>query len=145
MFLRSGEPFNYNTNEASDASGLKCEDVSLAKQSFAEECDINTIVRRFGLTGELPSNVRVPVHGDFRNLPDFHGAMRMIREAQEGFARLPANVRARFHNDAGELIDFLSDVGNRDEAVKLGLVVAQPAAPAAETAVAAPASAVVKS
>ena len=35
---------------------------------------------------------------------------------------LDANVRKRFHNDPAELIDFVSDEKNRDEAVRLGLL-----------------------
>lgn len=92
------------------------------KQSFKEEADINTIVRRFGLTGELPKDVRMPVHGDFTNLPDFRAAQDALVSARESFQEMPANVRARFHNDAAEFIDFCSDKNNRDEAIKLGLV-----------------------
>lgn len=134
MFVRSGEPFNYDTNEASDASGLKCEDVSLTKQSFAEEADINYIIRRFGLDGQLPSNVQMPMNGDFRNAPDFMSAMNLIVAAREGFMTLPAKIRSRFDNDPRKLVDFLSDEANRDEAVKLGIVVAPVAAPAATPA-----------
>ena len=52
-FVRS--PYNYDMSAVSDETGLCCEDESLAIQSAKEDADINTIVRRFGLTGELPS------------------------------------------------------------------------------------------
>lgn len=124
MFVRSGDPFNYDTNVASDESGLACAvGSSLTKQSFAEEVDINTIVRRFGLSGELPSGVRIPQYADFHTVIDFHSAMLQVRRAEEAFAQLPASVRARFGNDAGSLVDFVSDEDNRDEAIRLGLVV----------------------
>lgn len=119
-FLRT--PYNYDRDAASDESGLSCEDESLAIQSAAEEADINTIVRRFGLTGQLPSGVAMPRYGDFSNLPDFHTAMNMVRQAQEGFMNVPAEIRARFGNDPQQLMQFLEDDRNRDEAVKLGLV-----------------------
>lgn len=119
-FVRSAN--NYDRNAASDESGLLCADKSLAKQSFLEECDINTIVKRFGLTGQLPSDVRMPVSGDFTGISDFHMAMNATRAAQEAFMMMPAHVRARFHNDPGEFVDFCMDEKNRDEAVKLGLV-----------------------
>lgn len=139
VFVRN--PYNYDTNAASDESGLKCEDVSLAKQEFKEECDINTIVRRFGLTGQLPSDVRMPVSGDFTGITDFHSAMNAVREAQESFMEMPAHVRDRFANDPGKFVDFCLDDRNRDEAVKLGLVppAAEPVAGGA-TPVAAPAA-----
>ena len=43
VFVRSGN--NYDMQAVSDETGLLCEDASLAKQSFAEECDINKIGR----------------------------------------------------------------------------------------------------
>lgn len=123
MFLRSGFPFNYDTNGDGDASGLCCEDKSRALQSAAEECDINTIVRRFHLTGQLPENVRAPVFGDFDGVFDYQSAMNAVRAAQESFMAMPPEVRARFGNDPGELVAFCSDEANRSEAEKLGLLV----------------------
>jgi phage internal scaffolding protein len=119
-FFRTG--YNYDRDLASVESGLLCEDESLAIQSAAEEADINTIVRRFGLTGQLPGQVAMPRFGDFTGVPDFHSAMNLIRETQDEFMRLPAEMRARFDNDPQRLMEFLEDDRNRDEAVKLGLV-----------------------
>jgi phage internal scaffolding protein len=120
VFLRT--PYNYDVNEASDASGLACDDPSLAQQHAKDECDINTIVRRFGLTGELPSNVRAPQYGDFTEAVDYHTALIAVRAADEAFMQLPADIRTRFNNDAGAFVDFCSDDANRAEAEKLGLV-----------------------
>lgn len=113
---------NYDMDHASFVSGLRCDDASRAIQSAQEECDINTIVKRFGLTGQLPSNLRAPVFGDFTEVMDFHTAMEAVRKAQEAFDQMPANVRSRFHNDPQEFVAFCSDDGNRVEAEKLGLV-----------------------
>lgn len=128
-FLRS--PYNYDRNAAGDESGIDClfdRDTgavtpSLAQQQFAEEVDINTIVRRFGISGQLPQNVRAPTFGDFENIPNYHDAMNAIRQADESFAAMPAEVRYRFHNDPGRFVEFVSDENNRAEAIKLGLVV----------------------
>lgn len=103
-------------------NGLMCDDESLAIQSAEEESNINTIVRRFGLTGELPSDVAIPRTGDFTNAPDFHTAMNLVRQAQEEFLRVPAEVRARFNNDPGAFISFVDDERNYDEAKRLGLL-----------------------
>lgn len=133
--------------DRSNESGLKCSDPSRAKQSFKDECDINTIVRRFGITGQLPVGVRMPTYGDFTEVQDFQGAMNAIAQAREAFDQMPAHVRKRFDNDPQRFVEFCSDEGNREEAVKLGLVapkvldlvpapavVAAPAAPAAPVA-----------
>lgn len=124
MFLRT--PYNYDTMEASDASALECLDPSLAQQHARDECDINTIVKRFGLTGELPNGVRAPQYGDFTAATDYHTAMNAVISAQESFMQLPAEIRTRFNNDAGAFVDFCSDENNRAEAEKLGLIVAKP-------------------
>lgn len=125
VFLRT--PYNYDVNEASDASSLVCEDPSLAQQHAKDECDINTIVRRFGLTGELPNGVRAPTYGDFTDAVDYHTAMNAVLAADAAFMQLPADIRTRFNNDAGAFVDFVSDDNNRAEAEKLGLVLPQAA------------------
>jgi len=143
-FLRS--EYNYDMNDASDASGLACKDKTKAQQQFAEEVDINTIVRRFNLTGQLPENVRMPTYADYDELFDFHSAMNAIRQATEAFNAMPARIRARFHNDPAELVEFCSDENNLEEAQKLGLVnpkqaeATLPPTPAAAAPAAAPAA-----
>ena len=131
-FVRN--PYNYDTNSASDESGLLCSDESLTQQSFKDEADINTIVRRFGLTGQLPQDLQMPVSGDFTGISDYHTAMNMVLAAQDEFLRVPPEVRARFQNDPAQLMAFLDDPANRAEAESLGLVTASPAAPAAPAA-----------
>jgi phage internal scaffolding protein len=123
-FLRTA--FNYDRDSASVESGLVCEDESLAIQSAAEEADINTIVRRFGLTGQLPAQVAMPRYGDFSGLPDFHAAMNLVRTTQEEFLRVPADIRAKFGNDPQAFMEFIEDEGNREEARKMGLLKAVP-------------------
>ena len=120
MFIRS--LFNYDRDAVSVDSGLVCEDESLALQSAKEESDINTIVRKFGLTGELPNDLKMPQSGYFTDVPDFHSAMNIVRSAQEQFLRVPADIRARFNNDPQRLMSFLEDSSNRDEARKLGFL-----------------------
>lgn len=121
VFLRA--PFNYDVNEASQDSGIAFDpDEGVTQQGFKEECDINVIVERFGLTGQLPENLRMPVSGDFTGVTDFQSAMNIVRQAEEEFLRVPAHIRERFSHDPGKLMAFLEDDKNRDEAVKLGLV-----------------------
>lgn len=120
MFLRT--PYNYDVNAASDESGLKCDDVSLAKQSFKEECDINTIVERFGIGYEMPQGVRAPFYGDFTEVGDFRSALDAVNAARESFMTLPADVRARFANDPHGFVEFCSRDENIDEVEKLGLL-----------------------
>ena len=131
MFFRSG--FNSDNDVASVESSLECQDDSLAIQSSKDECDINTIVRKFGLTGELPNDIKMPQTGDFTNIPDFHTAMNIIRTTQEEFLRVPPEVRARFNNDPQRFMEFVEDDSNRDEARRLGLLRLDPIVPASGT------------
>ena len=118
-FLRT--PFNYDRDKVSNETGLACMDPSLAKQSFAEESDINTIVKRFGLTGQLPSDVRMPTYADFEEVFSYRDAMNAVVAARESFMMMPADVRSRFGNDPGAFVDWCSDPENLAEAVRLGL------------------------
>lgn len=123
MFLRSS--FNYDVDAVSVESAMVFDpevEPSLTQQQFAEESDINEIVRRFGLTGELPDNFRAPVSGDFTGITDFQSAMNAVISAQKEFDSLPAHVREEFRNDPQRLMDFVADSKNRDKAIELGLV-----------------------
>jgi len=123
-FLRT--PYNYDGDKVSDETGLSCPESTLAQQNFKEECDINTIVRNFGLTGELPGQPISPQYGDFTGVLDYHSAVNAVLAAQDEFMELPAQMRARFNNDPALLIDFLEKEENREEAIKLGLVDPKP-------------------
>jgi phage internal scaffolding protein len=119
-FLRT--PYNYDTNAASDESGLACEEPSLAQQHFKDECDINNILRQFNITGLLPESPLSPRYGDFTGITDYHSALNAVMAAEDGFMALPADIRSRFMNDPEQLIEFLNDPANKDEAIQLGLV-----------------------
>src|SRR5262249_43129650 len=77
-FLRNA--FNYDTDEASWRGGLECDPLEdRTQQQFKEECDINTIVRNFGVTGEMPQTTAAPMQGDFTEVTDYQSAMQLIR------------------------------------------------------------------
>jgi len=120
IFLRTA--YNYDTNAASDESGLACEEPSLAQQHFKDECDINNILRQFNITGQLPTSPLSPRYGDFTGIVDYHSALNAVIAAEDGFMALPADIRSRFMNDPEQLINFLDDPENKDEAIKLGLI-----------------------
>lgn len=133
IFIRT--PYNYDTDEVSNETGLVCPEPTMAQQQFRDEADINTIMERFGRTGELIAPVRMPQYGDFTGVNDYHTAMNAVIEAQASFDALPAKVRARFDNDPGRFVEFCLDENNRDEAVSLGLVAPEkePVVPAEAT------------
>lgn len=102
---------------------------TLTQQHFAEECDINEILKRVARGADVPVNGGAPVYGDFTVVPQsLTGAFAMIKQANDLFAALPWQARERFGNDPQKMIEFLNDPQNREEGVKLGLVKAVAAA-----------------
>jgi phage internal scaffolding protein len=120
IFLRT--PYNYDLDAASNESGLHCEDATLTQQHFKDECDINNILRQFNITGLLPESALSPRYGDFTGISDYQSALNQVIAAEDEFMRLPADLRARFANDPAQLIEFLDNSDNKNEAISLGLV-----------------------
>lgn len=97
---------------------------SMTEQHFKDECDINNIIEKAKVTGVLPSGSREPLFGDFEKFPkNLQERFDMYNEANERFLHLPSELRKRFGNNPANLLDFLRDSNNIDEAVKLGLLV----------------------
>lgn len=118
----------------SDAAGLSDFDESKTVQSSKDECDINVIVKRFGVTGVLNQSVRIPTFADFDGVFDYQTAMNAVRSAAESFMALPAEIRFSFKNDPQEFVAFCSDPDNLEQLRKWGL------APQKETSVEPPPS-----
>ena len=121
VFLRT--PYNYDVDQVSNETGLRCEDASLTQQQFKEESDINTIVDRFLKSGVLPTAASMPQYVDYEGVFDFQSAMNVVRQADENFMRLDAKVRARFNNSPQAFLEFFANPDNAEEAVRLGLAI----------------------
>ena len=79
----------------------------LAKQAFKEECDINTIMKKYEKTGLIAHvNAHGGDYGDYLSVTDYHTAMTQITEAQEAFMSLPAKLRERFGNNPANFLAF---------------------------------------
>lgn len=95
---------------------------SMTQQHFRDEVDINTIVRRMS-NGQLPIGTRNA--GNFMDVSggmSYHDMLNHVKDVQEEFSSMHHLVRTRFRNDPQNLIDFLSDEKNLDEAISLGLI-----------------------
>lgn len=126
-------PGNYDVDVVSASTALRCEDESLAVQSEKDEADINRIVERFGLTGELPVTRRVPFPTgvDFDSELDFRQANDLLIAARESFMSLPARVRSQFENDPMEFADFAAAPENLPQLREWGLAPAEAPEPVA--------------
>ena len=93
------------------------------KQEFAEDCDVNAILKRFEKTGIIDHVSRIDgKYGDFTAAVDYHTALNMVQEAGEMFMSLPASIRAEFENDPGLFLDYATDPENEDGMRELGLL-----------------------
>lgn len=124
--MRSVPDFRGPYSEPSRDSDLADFGPSLAQQSFKDDADINVLLERFKVTGQLPQGVRVPTFGDFNGVSDYRSALDAINLARDSFMSMPPDVRARFSNDPQKFLEFCSDPSNVDEARRLGLAVDRP-------------------
>jgi phage internal scaffolding protein len=136
VFVRN--PYNYDMALVSQETGLECKDPSLAQQHMKDECDINVLIERFGVTGQMPKSPLEPSYGDFSGVSDYHTALNAIKAADTAFMGLPAQLRAKFDHDPNALLQFLQNEHNRDEAIMLGLIDGQPVAEPVVSAVETP-------
>lgn len=93
------------------------------QKQFKEETDINRIMEKYQ-KGEAIThlNKRRGVYGDFSDHKDYQNSLNSVLSAQKAFMALPSKTRKRFRNDPQELIDFLGNKDNYNEAVELGLI-----------------------
>lgn len=122
MYLRSGSHVEGDVaRRMSDECGIDTGTDTPTIQSAKEECDINVIVKRFGVTGQVVAPARLPSYGDFDTVMDFQTAMNAVRAGEEAFMQLPAHVRKRFSNDPQAFLEFCADDKNLPELRKMGL------------------------
>lgn len=83
--------------------------LSLTKQSFQEDCDVNVIVERFLRGGVLPENMPLQF-GDVSGSMDFQSAMNMIADGNTAFESIDPAIRAHFDNNQHKLMGFVDSV-----------------------------------
>ncbi len=131
---RLAPPYGPDFPVTLDCSG----DKGRTKQSFEEETNINSIMRKFHQTGELvdPAKIasRQAFFGDVSTIGDFQQMKNKVIDAELAFGDLPSDIRTRFGNKPGELVEFLEDPQNKEEAIELGIVNAPEEAPPAPLA-----------
>lgn len=99
-----------------------CEGQGRTHQEFKDDCDINLIIAK--AEAGIPIDhisLNPPMYGDFSNVDDFLEQKIRIKQANDAFTALPAWIRAKFNHDPSELLGFLMDSANDDEAIELGL------------------------
>ena len=100
----------------------KLDEKSMTRQEFKKECDVNVVLDRYLKTGQLPYSAGTGVYSNVSEVPSYQEALQFVIDAQNDFAKLNPHVKNRFGNNPQNLIEFLQNEDNYDEALKLGLV-----------------------
>lgn len=91
--------------------------LSRVQQDFKNEVDINSIVER-----HKPQKERKSRYVNLSDVDDFFSANMKVLRVKEAFMSLPAKIRERFRNNPQNLMDFLADPKNKEEAIELGIL-----------------------
>jgi len=114
---------------------------SMTKQSFAEQCDINNILKQYktsGIVTHINAQAQMGMYTDLPDDIDYQEGLEMIIRAERAFDSLPSKVRSRFENDPQQFLAFCGDRANRDEMLALGLIKPPPPEPSPEPPQASP-------
>jgi hypothetical protein len=109
MFIRT--PYNYDVNEASIDTGVECVEPTLARQEFKLDCDLNTMIRRFGVEVAQEPNWR---EFDATVIPDnFMELQQVLKEGVDAFNGLPSEVRAQHENNPEKFLNWVKEEQTR--------------------------------
>lgn len=95
---------------------------SMTQQQFKAECDVNNIMAKYRKTGLVTHLAKTQGNfGDFSTVEDYQTSLDKVMRAQESFDHLPSELRNKFQNDPAQLIAYLADEKNNEEAYKFAL------------------------
>ncbi len=92
------------------------------EQAHKNQCDVNRIIEKYDKRGIITHVSKFEAKfGDLTGL-DFKSMQDQVANAKSMFSNLPGEIRALFENDPANLLTFMENPDNRDEAIKLGLI-----------------------
>lgn len=98
---------------------------SVTRAEFADDCDINSILKKYQRTGAINHFSKYsPHYGDFTSL-DLQQAHNLLIQSQQMFAELPSTVRDYVKTPEG-FLDFVQNPANKAKMAELGLIQAEP-------------------
>jgi len=99
---------------------------SKTQRQFKDQTDFAAIMKKYSPSQReafLNSPLANAVYSDLTSLPaTYQEALDLAIAAKDSFMLLPLPVRKKFSHDPQQLMDFLDNPKNREEAIKLGLV-----------------------
>lgn len=119
FYIRSA----YDSRNLEFETGLECKEPTLTIQSEKDSCDINFILDRYAKSQAPPifQYGKEGFYADITNIPDYQEAMNRITYTEQYFDQLPSRIKKQFENNPANLLDFLADPANNEQAIALGL------------------------
>lgn len=107
-------------------TGIDCSNIpSLTVQSDRKQANINSIIKKIEKGHMIDKlSAGTPFYGDVSKFSGLQESIMQVQEAEEMFMDMSADIRKRFHNDPVQLVRFLEDKNNLNEAIELGICVA---------------------
>lgn len=110
-------------SETREKKGITFKEPSLTKQANKDECDINKIMAKYNLTGQLDHVKSMqPVYGDATVFGDgYRSALALVEKAKVAFGALPSELRIELGQNPAALEGFMMNPANKDKCIKYGL------------------------
>lgn len=115
----------YSRFNRPDSPGVEFTEPTLTQQQFAEETDVNRIMKHVMSTGDVSAlnpQDRTEFYYDCTVYEDYQESMNFIQDIRDDFRTLPASVRRQFNDDLDTYVQFVTDPANYDRSVELGLL-----------------------
>jgi len=98
---------------------------SRTQMQYKDQVNVNNIMKKFKKTGSITHlrNAKEGVYADLTQITDYAESLMQIKKADEAFLSIPSEIRNKFQNNPANLISYLKDPKNTEEAIKHGLLV----------------------
>jgi len=98
---------------------------SRTQKQHKDQVNVNNIMKKFKKTGSITHlrNAKEGVYADLTQITDYAESLMQIKKADEAFLSIPSEIRNKFQNNPANLISYLKDPKNTEEAIKHGLLV----------------------
>ncbi len=103
--------------------GVKLPQKTKTQQQFKDDNKVSNVVQKFLQTGIAPMvNQTEPKYLDISGLGDFTEQLNRVTEVTQAFQGMHSSIRARFENKPQNMLHFMEDEKNIEEAIQLGLI-----------------------
>lgn len=105
-----------------EKKGITFKEPTRTKQDYKEECDINSIMRRYEATGVISHVSELqPFYADVSAYGDLQEAYAIMDKAEQAFMALPSALREELGHDPRNLVGYINNPANREKCIEFGI------------------------